>query len=544
MDAKGKAIRVNAASIVDLKAELIRKQGEFKKEKLQPSTTAKPKVSSKKGGIFNKSNAGVAERSQRDVEQQAEDRKNHDKSRAALEEKAKLYDQMMKGNTIPDEDGSGVFLVDFQKKVLDSVKAQAREDAGKGQSAEGERLAAEEDAGNDDIPEPSDPEEQWVDYVDSLGRSRRCMKKDLAALQDMDRKLGPEHSQGSKDLMSADMIREEQRQKWEQEEQEALSRPVGPVHYQQVRHNEVRDMGVGYYAFSKEETERQKQMETLSMLREETQDQRVKREKLKEKRRAALQARLAKVKQRKAKRLKGEGGEMEDEGQDGSPDLGAETEDQEVQKEPEPEPLQRDETWRQSAPLREWDKGKEKHFPWIKTKEELEDERPSEFAPPKEYYKSSPSKQQTLPQKRKVSWKKKPATSSVQADVKTDRTSSSSSSSSQETMTTQPTQPLQPTQPPPQPTMQYPPFPPPPPTMQGVFPPPFMQGWPPYPPPPMHFDPSTLPGNPNPSPYAVASSFATNTTTMAETTPRTSTNSASQHDTLDSALSYFRKNAN
>ncbi|XP_035686450.1 coiled-coil domain-containing protein 174-like isoform X5 [Branchiostoma floridae] len=308
MDAKGKAIRVNAASIVDLKAELIRKQGEFKKEKLQPSTTAKPKVSSKqKGGIFNKSNAGVAERSQRDVEQQAEDRKNHDKSRAALEEKAKLYDQMMKGNTIPDEDGSGVFLVDFQKKVLDSVKAQAREDAGKGQSAEGERLAAEEDAGNDDIPEPSDPEEQWVDYVDSLGRSRRCMKKDLAALQDMDRKLGPEHSQGSKDLMSADMIREEQRQKWEQEEQEALSRPVGPVHYQQVRHNEVRDMGVGYYAFSKEETERQKQMETLSMLREETQDQRVKREKLKEKRKAALQARLAKVKQRKAKRLKGEG---------------------------------------------------------------------------------------------------------------------------------------------------------------------------------------------------------------------------------------------
>eukprot|EP00058_Branchiostoma_floridae_P026701 XP_002612192.1 hypothetical protein BRAFLDRAFT_88935 [Branchiostoma floridae] len=288
--------------------------------------------------------------------------------------------------------------------------------------------------------------------------------------------------QGSKDLMSADMIREEQRQKWEQEEQEALSRPVGPVHYQQVRYNEVRDMGVGYYAFSKEETERQKQMETLSMLRGETQDQRVKREKLKEKRKAALQARLAKVKQRKAKRLKGEGGEMEDEGQDDSSDLGAEQQDQEVQKEPEPEPLQRDETWRQSAPLREWDKGKEKHFPWIKTKEELEDERPSEFAPPKEYYQTS-SQQHTLAQKRKVPWKKKPATSSVQADVKTDRTPSSSS---QETTMAQPTQP------PSQPTMQYPPFPPPPPTMHGVFPPPFMQGWPPYPP-PMPFDPSTLP---------------------------------------------------
>ncbi|XP_078698202.1 coiled-coil domain-containing protein 174-like isoform X2 [Branchiostoma floridae x Branchiostoma belcheri] len=535
MDARGKAIRVNAASIVDLKAELIRKQGEFKKEKLQPSTTAKPKVSNKKSGIFSKSNAGVSERSQRDVEQLAEEKKNYDKARAALEEKAKLYDQMMKGSTIPDEDGSGVFLVDFQKKVLDKVKAQAREDAGKGERSE------EEDAGSDDIPEPSDPEEEWVDYVDSLGRSRRCMKKDLPALQDMDRKLGPNNSQGSKDLMSADMIREEQRQKWEQEEQEALSRPVGPVHYQQVRHNEVRDLGVGYYAFSKEETERQKQMETLSMLREETQDQRLKREKLKEKRKAALQARLAKVKQRKAKRLKGEGGEVEDEGQEDSPDLGAEPQDQDVEKAAEPEPLQRDETWRQSAPLREWDKGKERHFPWIKTKEELEDKRPSEFAPPKEYYQSSPSQQQTLAQKRKVPWKKRPENSNIPpTDVKTDKTSS------QETATTQPTPPPPPL--PPQPTMQYPPFPPPPPTMQGVFSPPFMQGWPSYPPPPppMPFDPTTLPGNPNLSPYVAASSFSSNPRSQpnTETTPQTSASSSYQQDTLDSALSYFRNNAN
>jgi len=39
------------------------------------------------------------------------------------------------------------------------------------------------------------------------------------------------------DLMSADMKRELQRQEWEREAEEALSRPVGPVHYANVRYD-------------------------------------------------------------------------------------------------------------------------------------------------------------------------------------------------------------------------------------------------------------------------------------------------------------------
>jgi len=35
--------------------------------------------------------------------------------------------------------------------------------------------------------------------------------------------------------MSADMKRELQRQEWEREAEEALSKPVGPVHYSNVR---------------------------------------------------------------------------------------------------------------------------------------------------------------------------------------------------------------------------------------------------------------------------------------------------------------------
>lgn len=100
-----------------------------------------------------------------------------------------------------------------------------------------------------------------------------------------------------KTLLSEDMRRELQRQEWEREEEEAMSRPVGPIHYEDIRGqgfcssistfyrnrfpsakqthpvglylhvSEARDLGVGYYAFSQDEEQRRKQRDTLDMLR-------------------------------------------------------------------------------------------------------------------------------------------------------------------------------------------------------------------------------------------------------------------------------------
>ena len=39
----------------------------------------------------------------------------------------------------------------------------------------------------------------------------------------------------SADLLSEDMRRELQRQEWEREEEEAMKRPVGPIHYEDIR---------------------------------------------------------------------------------------------------------------------------------------------------------------------------------------------------------------------------------------------------------------------------------------------------------------------
>ncbi|KAM7446695.1 hypothetical protein ABFA07_005047 [Porites harrisoni] len=287
---------LNEASIVDLKAELIRKESEFKREKLagteqkinrqhkKPPVCAKVKKETKDTG--SKTNANKQD------ELSLEEQQALQKSRQVLEAKAALYEKMAKGEIEDEDDGEdgGRFLVDFHKKVY-SKDEESHQDS--------------DTLKDEDIPPPSGPEEEWVDYVDSLGRFRRCLQKDLKHLQEMDKDIS--NRQSPPTLLSEDMRRELMRQKWEKEEEEALNKPVGPVHYQDIRFDEVRNHGVGYYQFSTIEEERQEQMKTLDKLREQTMEQRLRAQKLKDKRKAALDARLAKVRERKLKKLKSSG---------------------------------------------------------------------------------------------------------------------------------------------------------------------------------------------------------------------------------------------
>lgn len=109
--------------------------------------------------------------------------------------------------------------------------------------------------------------------------------------------LDSEKSTFPSSIYEADEIyREKLREKWEKEQEEILE---GAVHYEHVKFDEVRNLGTGYFAFSKNEEERQKQMEELRKLRQDTKNVQAKKELLKNKRKAALQERLDKVKQRK-----------------------------------------------------------------------------------------------------------------------------------------------------------------------------------------------------------------------------------------------------
>ena len=72
----------------------------------------------------------------------------------------------------------------------------------------------------------------------------------------------------------------------------------GDVHYQDVQFDEVRDLGTGYFGFSRSERKREKQKEELTEIREETLTARGGAEKIKAKRAEMMKARLAKVKVR------------------------------------------------------------------------------------------------------------------------------------------------------------------------------------------------------------------------------------------------------
>ncbi|KAM5130280.1 coiled-coil domain-containing protein 174 [Callospermophilus lateralis] len=398
MDRRKKPLDVTASSLVDLKAELFRKQEEFKQEKhLKDSGVwEKPKTTNKKPSIWSKQNAGVSNRADKDAEQRAEEQKMLDRAREKLEEKAKLYEKMTKGDFL-DEEAEELYLVDFTQKIID----KRREMEASGATRES-RNAAERDEEDDerlserDIPPPQDPSEEWVDYVDSLGRSRRCMRKDLPGLLEMDKNLQGRlfvSPANEKTLLSEDMRKELQRQQWEEEEREALQRPVGPLHYEDIRENEARQLGVGYFAFARDQELRSKQMKTLETLREQTTDQRIKRENIKEKRKALLEARLAKLRQKKMKKSKDDGTE------EGDPDaavIGPPAPEPKPGPAPPPAPpsskveviIQERKDTKPGVPhVREWDRGKEFSFGyWSKRQSDLRAERDPEFAPPSDYF--------------------------------------------------------------------------------------------------------------------------------------------------------------
>ncbi|XP_028628885.1 coiled-coil domain-containing protein 174 isoform X2 [Grammomys surdaster] len=395
MDRKKKPLDVTASSLVDLKAELFRKQEEFKQEKLlkDSGVFGKPKTTNKKPSIWSKQNAGVSSRAEKDAEQKLEEQKTLDKSREKLEEKAKLYEKMTKGDFL-DEEVEDMYLVDFTQKIIDKRKEMEVLSATRDSRIKEERDDDDEEFSEKDIPPPQDPSEEWVDYVDSLGRSRRCMRKDLPGLLEMDKNLQGRlfvSPANEKTLLSEDMRKELQRQQWEEEEREALKKPMGPIHYEDIRENEARQLGVGYFAFARDKELRNKQMKTLEMLREQTTDQRIKRENIKEKRKAMLEARLAKLRQKKIKKSKEDG--TEEESRDG-----VVTEPSAPEPVPAPPPVaqsskveviiqERRDTKPGVPHVREWDRGKDFSFGfWSKKQSELRAERDPEFAPPSNYF--------------------------------------------------------------------------------------------------------------------------------------------------------------
>ena len=362
----------DASSLVDLKAELFRKAQEAKFNARHGKKFI-VKNKSKTEVIWSKQNIGIQKRQEREDRDAREAEKD---VKEALERKAKLYSEMKEGHHSEHRDK---FLVQFK----------------------------DDDQGGD-----SDFDDDWVEYKDALGRSRMARKEDLAELQKTDHDLvqhrekqqqqqGQDPDPDGPSMLSEDMRRELLRQKWEKEEQENLEKRS--VHYQDLRFDEARTHGAGFYQFSRDEGQRAEQKDALDQRHQETELAREEAKKTKKKRKKELQKRLKRVRERKRLKM-------------GLPLKDEDSEDGESGEEEEPEPqpekdlehsildgikAMREEAEREARrkrTIREWDVGKEgiteemfkmkgekkvlSQGEWVQEKRQ---DRPTEFAPPTLY---------------------------------------------------------------------------------------------------------------------------------------------------------------
>ncbi|KAK6640860.1 hypothetical protein RUM44_012558 [Polyplax serrata] len=234
-----KKIEINQSSLLGLKAELLRKKSEVSTAKYSQEINP-PKIKKKKLVTkLDKANEGVIERDKRDAEEIQEELDELKKSQKVLEAKAKLYDNLVNdpgGTSNSNIDISG-FLVDFKQKCQDEPPKEEAE----------EKEEAESDSCYNN-GEYSD-EDEWVDFVDCLGRTKRCHRDDLEEMKKQDEKLNKSlHGDGEKkentsinekaneaelpQLCSEDMKREIMRQKWEEQERNLIDKKN--VHYQDI----------------------------------------------------------------------------------------------------------------------------------------------------------------------------------------------------------------------------------------------------------------------------------------------------------------------
>lgn len=271
-----------------------------------------------KSDIFTTHNKNAKKRAARDIEDddlvihQDKRREVGDvddgllrRSRRKMEEKARLYASMKRGDYVaPGSDGGGKnmeenTLVDFDRKWAEN---EAR--------GEGNEL----DTSSDDGDAGSDVE--LVEYTDEFGRQRRgtaaqaareARRKDALAADEPDR-FSARPTQPTK-LIYGDTI---QTAAFDPDEPivakiEELARkrdrsgtPPEEVHYDASA--EVRSKGVGFYSFSKDTQGRKQEMDELERERLETEKTRKETAEKQEQRKAAVEERRRKIREKRGER--------------------------------------------------------------------------------------------------------------------------------------------------------------------------------------------------------------------------------------------------
>ncbi|XP_061728463.1 coiled-coil domain-containing protein 174 isoform X2 [Cydia pomonella] len=270
MNDKGsKKISFNKSSLLSLRAELLKKQEEVHEKKHLPQY----RVENYKPPVAKTSSKNYKDQEKRTFKDNlkavdTEELEACRKAKQALEKKAELYEHL--ADSSGNSELSGRFLVDFQSKKL--------------QEAEEELSPPPE---NDVYQSVDDDDNEWTEFTDCLGRTRKCHKSDLELYVKRDQELmramareqedtRDETPQNEVPLVEKPLLVQKTndylqslREKWDQKERELLAKDKD-IHYQDLLFDEARIHGVGYFSFSTDEAERRKQMEALKRERAET----------------------------------------------------------------------------------------------------------------------------------------------------------------------------------------------------------------------------------------------------------------------------------
>ncbi|KAK9376740.1 uncharacterized protein V1513DRAFT_437997 [Lipomyces chichibuensis] len=230
-------INISSSSALGLSNELTILREKFEREKAAVGKTKHTPLSN--NGTIRTLNKGVEARNARDLARHADEQmqKSDKYVTTALERKARQYGAIKKGQT------DGLNLVE---SALD-VDLMPHE-------------VSEYDSEEQD-------EDELVEYTDEFGRSRMVSKYLIAKLlSETDAK-----AHAPKNLIYGDVIQynafrgdeEAMRAILERDDTQDLM-----VHYDASK--EIRTKGVGFYNFSKDENERNREMEGLKNMREET----------------------------------------------------------------------------------------------------------------------------------------------------------------------------------------------------------------------------------------------------------------------------------
>ncbi|KAF8420598.1 hypothetical protein EV426DRAFT_611394 [Tirmania nivea] len=325
---KSKPIPISHSSIHSLSTELSLAKQRLSTDGTSTSSDTTPgrPRGLKTKSLFAGSNKGVSSRAAKDL--LFDDDRPSSKSRAAegsgltdaefarskrkMEEKAKIYEKLRKGEfiTSPKKQGwvGGIEgheeerLVDFDRKWRDE------------ESGSGPNNSDSESENSEDEIGPAPPNEEIVEYMDEFGRTRTAPKsiaeKHMRKLKEAeegglevrnsDDKPNPNLIYGSiiqTHAFTTNQFSSLPAQLPKVEDLPQTQPEAEEKHYD--ANAEIRTKGVGFYAFSGDNEQRKKQMEELMQARRKTEEERKKKEEGRKRRREEIEARREEIRRKK-----------------------------------------------------------------------------------------------------------------------------------------------------------------------------------------------------------------------------------------------------